>query len=75
MEKIFIDQLKANQTISSTFLVKSKELRNKKTGGQFALITLADKTVNVMAPLRFHPELGCETSPWPRYLSGCRPGQ
>lgn len=48
MEKIFIDQLKANQTISSTFLVKSKELRNKKTGGQFALITLADKTGDIV---------------------------
>jgi 3'-5' exoribonuclease len=49
MEKIFIDQLQANQTISSTFLVKSKELRTKKTGGQFALILLADRTGEIMA--------------------------
>lgn len=48
MEKIFIDQLQANQTISSTFLVKSKELRNKKTGGQFALIVLADRTGEIV---------------------------
>ena len=48
MEKIFINQLQTNQTISTTFLVKSKELRNKKTGGQFALITLADRTGDIM---------------------------
>jgi len=49
MEKIFIDQLQPNQTISSTFLVKSKELRTKKTGGQFALILLADRTGEIMS--------------------------
>lgn len=48
MEKIFIDQLQPNQTISSTFLVKSKELRTKKTGGQFALILLGDRTGEIM---------------------------
>lgn len=48
MDKIFINQLQSNQTISSTFLVKSKEMRNKKTGGQFALITLADRTGDIM---------------------------
>jgi 3'-5' exoribonuclease len=48
MEKIFINQLQNNQTISSTFLVKSKDLRNKKTGGQFALIALADRTGDIM---------------------------
>ena len=44
MEKIFISDLIVNQTVSTTFLVKSKELRNKKTGGQFALLTLSDRT-------------------------------
>ncbi|HZS04652.1 MAG TPA: HD domain-containing protein [Blastocatellia bacterium] len=44
MEKIFIRDFIANQTVSTTFLVKSKELRNKKTGGQFALLVLADRT-------------------------------
>jgi 3'-5' exoribonuclease len=47
MEKIFIRDFAPNQTISTTFLVKSKELRNKKTGGQFALITLSDKTGDI----------------------------
>jgi 3'-5' exoribonuclease len=48
MEKIFIRDFTPNQTISTTFLVKSKELRNKKTGGQFALITLSDKTGDII---------------------------
>jgi 3'-5' exoribonuclease len=48
MEKIFIQDFTPNQTISTTFLVKSKELRNKKTGGQFALITLSDKTGDIV---------------------------
>ncbi len=48
MEKIFISDLTPNQTISTTFLVKSKELRGKKTGGQFALITFADKTGDIV---------------------------
>jgi 3'-5' exoribonuclease len=48
MEKIFISDLVTNQTVSSTFLVKSKELRGKKTGGQFALITLADKSGDII---------------------------
>ena len=47
MEKIFIRDFTPNQTVSTTFLVKSKELRNKKTGGQFALITLSDKTGDI----------------------------
>ncbi len=48
MEKIFIRDFTPNQTISTTFLVKSKELRNKKTGGQFALITLSDRTGDII---------------------------
>jgi 3'-5' exoribonuclease len=48
MEKIFIGDFVSNQTVSTTFLVKSKELRSKKTGGQFALITLADKTGDIV---------------------------
>lgn len=46
--KTFISQLVANQNISTTFLVKSKELRTKKTGGQFVLLTLADKTGDIV---------------------------
>jgi 3'-5' exoribonuclease len=48
MEKIFISDLVTNQTVSTTFLVKSKELRGKKTGGQFALITLGDKSGDII---------------------------
>lgn len=48
MEKIFIRDLTTNQTISTTFLVKTKELRSKKTGGQFAIITLADRTGDIV---------------------------
>jgi 3'-5' exoribonuclease len=48
MEKIFIRDFAPNQTVSTTFLVKSKELRNKKTGGQFALITLSDRTGDIV---------------------------
>jgi 3'-5' exoribonuclease len=44
MDKIFVSQLVPNQTVSTTFLVKSKELRNKKTGGQFVMLQLADRT-------------------------------
>ena len=47
--KIFVSELTQNQTISTTFLVKSKELRSKKTGGQFALLTLGDKTGDIVA--------------------------
>jgi 3'-5' exoribonuclease len=48
MEKIFISDLVTNQTVSTTFLVKSKELRGKKTGGQFALITLGDRSGDII---------------------------
>lgn len=47
MEKIFIGEFVPNQTVSTTFLVKTKELRNKKTGGQFLSITLSDKTGDI----------------------------
>lgn len=48
MEKIFISDLTINETVSTTFLVKSKEMRSKKTGGQFALITFGDKTGDII---------------------------
>jgi 3'-5' exoribonuclease len=44
MQKIFIRDFALNETVSTTFLVKSKELRNKKAGGQFGLLTLTDRT-------------------------------
>lgn len=46
--KTFISQFVPNQNVSTTFLVKSKELRTKKTGGQFVLLTLADKTGDIV---------------------------
>jgi len=46
--KIFISDFAPNQTVSTTFLVKSKELRSKKTGGQFALLTLSDRTGEIV---------------------------
>jgi 3'-5' exoribonuclease len=48
MQKIFISEFTPNQTISTTFLVKNKELRSKKTGGQFALLTLTDRTGEIV---------------------------
>ena len=48
MQKIFINEFTPNQTVSTTFLVKTKELRSKKTGGQFALITLTDRTGDIV---------------------------
>ncbi len=47
MEKIFVRDFTPNQNISTTFLVKSKELRAKKTGGQFVMITFADRTGDI----------------------------
>lgn len=44
MQKIFIRDFVPNETVSTTFLVKSKELRNKKAGGQFGLLVLTDRT-------------------------------
>lgn len=46
--KIFISDFVANQTVSTTFLVKSKEIRNKKTGGQYLVLTLADRTGEIV---------------------------
>jgi 3'-5' exoribonuclease len=46
--KTFISEFVPNQTVSTTFLVKSKELRNKKTGGQFALLTLSDRSGEIV---------------------------
>lgn len=47
--KIFIREFAPNQIVSTTFLIKSKELRNKKAGGQFVLMTLSDCTGEIVA--------------------------
>ena len=45
--KIFIRDFALNETVSTFFLVKAKEFRNKKGGGQYLTLTLADKTGEV----------------------------
>src|SRR5262252_3136955 len=50
--KVFVSELLPDQTVSSTFLVKSKELKNKKTGGHFVLITLSDRTGDIVGQWR-----------------------
>jgi len=50
--KVFVSELLPNQTVSSTFLVKSKELKSKKTGGNFVLITLSDRTGDIVGQWR-----------------------
>ena len=47
--KTFISQFVPNQNVSTTFLVKSKELRTKKTGGHFVLMVLSDKSGDIAA--------------------------
>jgi 3'-5' exoribonuclease len=42
--KTFIRDFVTNQTVSTTFLVKAKEYRNKKSGGQYLTLLLADRT-------------------------------
>ncbi|MFN7927611.1 MAG: OB-fold nucleic acid binding domain-containing protein [Blastocatellia bacterium] len=45
--KIFIRDFVTNQTVSTTFLVKAKEYRDKKGGGQYLTLTLADRTGDI----------------------------
>lgn len=42
--KTFIRDFVTNQTVSTTFLVKAKEYRTKKSGGQYLTLLLADRT-------------------------------
>jgi 3'-5' exoribonuclease len=46
--KTFISEFTPNQTVSTTLLVRAKELRTKKTGGQFVLLTLADRSGEII---------------------------
>lgn len=46
--KIFISDFATDQTISTYFLVKAKEFRNKKGGGQYLTLTLADRTGEIV---------------------------
>jgi 3'-5' exoribonuclease len=43
----FISDLQEGQKISAVFLVKTKDLRKKKNGGDFLMMSLSDKTGNI----------------------------
>jgi 3'-5' exoribonuclease len=43
-KKIFINEIKEGQVVDSVFLVSNKELRPRKTDGQYLRLILADKT-------------------------------
>lgn len=45
--KTYISDFATNQTVSTTYLVKAKEYRNKKGGGQYITLTLADKSGDI----------------------------
>jgi 3'-5' exoribonuclease len=44
MKDLFVADLQANQSITTTFLVKSKEVKSKKTGEPFLALTLGDRS-------------------------------
>ena len=44
MKDLFIADLQANQSITTTFLVKSKEVKSKKTGEPYLALTLGDRS-------------------------------
>jgi 3'-5' exoribonuclease len=44
MKDIFVSGLQANQSITTTFLVKNKELKSKKTGEPYLSLTLGDRS-------------------------------
>jgi 3'-5' exoribonuclease len=44
MKDIFVVDLQANQSITTTFLVKAKEVKSKKSGGPYLSLTLGDKS-------------------------------
>ena len=44
MKDTFIADFQANQSITTTFLVKSKEIKSKKSGEPFLSLTLGDKS-------------------------------
>ena len=51
MKTHFIRDLKPNQVIESFFLVHSKEVRSKKTGEEYLVLMLADRTGTIEAML------------------------
>ena len=51
MKDIFVADLQANQAITAIFLVKSKEVKSKKTGEPYLSLTLADKSGDLDAKM------------------------
>lgn len=48
-DKIFVKNLEINTVITTFFLVKNKEIRQKKTGEPYMMMTLGDKTGSITA--------------------------
>jgi 3'-5' exoribonuclease len=51
MKDIFVVDLQANQAITTTFLVKSKEMKSKKNGEAYLSLTLSDKSGDLDAKM------------------------
>lgn len=51
MKSPYINELEANQTISGTFLVSHKDVRQKKTGEPYLSLTLSDRTGDLDAKM------------------------
>jgi 3'-5' exoribonuclease len=51
MKEIFVADLQANQTVTTTFLVKFKELRAKKSGELYLSLILGDRTGELEAKM------------------------
>ena len=51
MKDTYVSDLQPNQIIVSDFLVQAKELRSKKTGGNYLALALSDKTGEVEAKI------------------------
>jgi 3'-5' exoribonuclease len=48
-EKIFVKDLEANTVVATFFLIRHKEVKQKKTGEPYLMMTLGDKTGSVTA--------------------------
>jgi len=57
MKETYVSDLRPNQVIVSDFLVQAKELRSKKTGGNYLSLALSDKTGEVEAKIWDNVEL------------------
>jgi 3'-5' exoribonuclease len=51
MKSPYVSELQPNQTITATFLVQSKDIRQKKTGDPYLSLNLCDRTGDVDAKM------------------------